>query len=47
MPLKAFLQKSFDRQYAFMMRAIDGLTPDELAWRPDAESNSIGFLVWH
>ncbi len=47
MSLKAFLQKSFDRQYAFMMRAIDGLTPDELAWRPEPESNSIGFLVWH
>ena len=47
MSLKAFLQKSFDRHYGFMMRAVDGLTPDELAWRPGPASNSIGFLVWH
>jgi len=27
--------------------ALEGLTPAELAWRPDAESNSIAFIVWH
>ncbi len=47
MSLKVFLQKSFDRHYGTMMRAIDGLTSDELVWQPTAESNSIGFLVWH
>ena len=47
MSLKTFLQQSFDRQYTFMMRAVAGLTPDEMAWRPGPESNSIGFLVWH
>ena len=47
MALKEFLQKSFERQYAALMRAVEGLTPAELAWRPDPESNSIAFLVWH
>ena len=26
---------------------IDGLTPEELAFRPDDEANSIVWLVWH
>ena len=28
-------------------RALDGLTTEELVWRPDEESNSIGFSLWH
>lgn len=27
--------------------AVAGLTPDQLAFRPDAEANSIAWLVWH
>ena len=27
--------------------AVHGLTPDQLAFRPDAGSNSIAWLVWH
>ena len=30
-----------------MLRAIDGLTNEELAWMPTPECSSIGFLVWH
>ena len=47
MALKEFIQKSFERHYAGLMRVVDGLTPEELAWRPNVHSNSIGFLVWH
>ncbi len=28
-------------------QAITGLSAQELAWRPDAEGNSIGVTVWH
>jgi hypothetical protein len=28
-------------------RAVDGLSDDDLAWRPDPEANSIAWLVWH
>jgi hypothetical protein len=28
-------------------RAVDGLSEDDLAWRPDPEANSIAWLVWH
>jgi len=27
--------------------AVEGLSDDELAWRPDPEANSIAWLVWH
>ena len=27
--------------------ALDGLTPDELSWRPTTWANSIGFTLWH
>jgi hypothetical protein len=26
---------------------VDGLTPQELAWRADGQANSIAWLVWH
>jgi len=26
---------------------VEGLSDDELAWRPDPEANSIAWLVWH
>ncbi len=47
MALKDFIQNSFDRHYAALMRAVEDLTPEELAWRPGPESHSIGFVVWH
>ena len=28
-------------------KALEGLTPEELARRPTEESNSIGWLMWH
>jgi hypothetical protein len=28
-------------------RVVDGLTPEQLAFRVDPEANSIAWLVWH
>ena len=28
-------------------RALDGLSEDELSWRPTLESNAIDWMVWH
>ena len=28
-------------------RALDGLTPEELTWRPENWANPIGFTLWH
>ncbi len=30
-----------------LQRALDGLTADDLAWRPKPDANPIGWLVWH
>ena len=41
------LIESFDRLPQRVRSAVDGLTADQLRWRPDPEANSIGWLVWH
>ncbi len=28
-------------------RTVDKMPPEQLAWQPDAEANSIGVTVWH
>jgi hypothetical protein len=32
---------------ADMRGEIEGMSPEELAWQPDPEANSIGVTVWH
>jgi len=41
------LTDAFERVRDAVHPAVNGLTREELAFRPDAESNSIGWLVWH
>jgi hypothetical protein len=41
------LNDAFDRVRDAVHPAVNGLTPEELAFRPDGESNSIAWLVWH
>ena len=43
----SLIEQTLEDYWQRMERALDGLTPAELAWRPDAESNSIAFIVWH
>ncbi len=38
---------AFDRIRGVVHGAVDGLTPDQLAFRVDSRANSIGWLVWH
>jgi hypothetical protein len=47
MELKLFVQGCFEQHYNSMMRAVDGLTPAEMAWTPNDQCSSIAFLVWH
>ncbi|MAQ53540.1 MAG: hypothetical protein CL719_01615 [Chloroflexi bacterium] len=47
MELKLFVQSCFDQHYNSMMRAVDGLSPAEMAWTPNDQCSSIAFLVWH
>ena len=32
---------------SYVHRALDKIPPEQLAWQPDAEANSIGVTVWH
>jgi len=41
------LMDALERVRDAVYPAVSGLSPDELAFRPDAESNSIAWLVWH
>ena len=47
MDILALIGQTLEDYWQRMEQALDGLTPAELAWRPDAESNSIAFIVWH
>lgn len=41
------LKDAFGRIQGGVHRVTDGLDPAALAYRPDADANSIGWLVWH
>ncbi len=47
MELKEFIERALDDSEQALSRALEGLTPQELAFRPGEESNSIGFILWH
>lgn len=47
MDVTALLQEAFGRIHPLVVEAVDGLGADELAWRPDDQANSVGWLVWH
>ena len=41
------LADAFERVRDAVHPAVNGLSAEELAFRPDSESNSIAWLVWH
>lgn len=41
------LEDAFERIRDAVHPAVNGLSPDELSFRPDPESNTIAWLVWH
>jgi uncharacterized protein DUF664 len=41
------LVDAFGRIREMVHDAVDGLTPSDLAYRPDPDANSIAWLVWH
>ena len=47
MALKEFIESCLNQQYAALVKSVEGLSPQELSWRPDPQCMSIGFIVWH
>ena len=43
----ALVADALGRTLENSLRAIDGLSADDLAWRPAPDANPIGWLVWH
>ena len=41
------LTDAFGRVHRIVHRVVEGLTPDDLSFRIDGETNSIAWLVWH
>ncbi len=41
------LTDGFDRVRETVQQVVEGLDEDRLSFRPDAEANPIGWLVWH
>lgn len=47
MPANELLTDAFDRIRQEVDGLLDGLTADQLTYRPDPEANTIAWLVWH
>jgi hypothetical protein len=47
MNVSDLLTDSLDRVHALVPGILDGLSDDDLTWRPDPEANTIAWLVWH
>jgi len=47
MNTREILQDAFERIRSGARSAVDGLSLDEIAKRPDDEANTIAWLVWH
>ncbi len=47
MEVRDFIQAGLDRAKQATMRAVDGLSHQELMWRPGHEANSIGIILFH
>jgi uncharacterized damage-inducible protein DinB len=41
------LADGFSRIQEGVLEVLDGISDQTLSWRPDAEANSIAWLVWH
>ena len=44
---KSLLLDGFGRVLEGVPAVVDGLTNDELLWRPDRDANSVAWLLWH
>ena len=45
--LNEFIADALDKENGFLLEALDGLTPEEAAWQPAPDANSIGWILWH
>ena len=46
-PFLVAVDSGLNEAFEKLKRALDGLSEDELHWRPALESNTIDWMVWH
>lgn len=44
---RRLLEDGFGRIHEGVPAVVEGLTVEELLWRPDADANHVAWLVWH
>ena len=42
-----FISDCLEQTHLRLMATCDGLTAEQMAWRPAPTSNNIGFILWH
>lgn len=47
MALQEFIKESFETNWEWLERYIDGLSQEEIEYRPNDQCHSIGFILWH
>ena len=47
MDAKQIIIASLNQSKRYLDRALEGLTQEDIAWRPTDECNSIAFILWH
>ena len=47
MELSQFIEDALNQENGLLREAVDDLTGEELVWQPGAESNPIGWTLWH
>ena len=47
MATKEIILASLNESWGYLNRALNGLTQEEITWRPAPHSNTIAFLLWH
>ena len=47
MALQEFIRESIGVNWEWLERYVDGLTQEEIEYRPNDQCHSIGFILWH
>ena len=47
MALQEFIRESFEVNWEWLERYLNGLTQEEIEFRPNGQCHSIGVVVWH
>jgi hypothetical protein len=47
MNAKEMVVASLNQTWSYLNRSLDGLTQEDVAWKPREQCNSIAFILWH